>query len=130
MRPLPILAITILLATASTPLSGQEPIPVPKLEKPQSTLPISNACAPRPDVGKRLRDSYGEGVIWLGISNTGALIELFSSSSTGSWTLLATFPNLRSCIVGVGERSLSKLDSISLTLPSTPASFASPDRGE
>lgn len=62
----------------------------------------SQACGERHDILRQLRESYAEGPHGLGITNNGGVMELLVSPS-GSWTLLFSMPNGRSCLVATGD---------------------------
>jgi hypothetical protein len=60
------------------------------------------ACGKRTDVVKMLRDTFGETPIAHGLADTGAVAEIFTSS-TGTWTIVATAPDGTTCMVGSGQ---------------------------
>ncbi|MEO1108638.1 MAG: hypothetical protein AAFX90_12015 [Pseudomonadota bacterium] len=60
-------------------------------------------CGPRPDVIKRLLEGYGETRKGIGIAGQGAVMELFASDETGSWTITATLPDGTTCLVASGQ---------------------------
>lgn len=81
-----ILTLAILAATASVPALAQEQSP----------------CAERNDVLARLKDQYHERPTGVGITENGAVVELTTSDS-GTWTLLVSFPNGRACLMATGD---------------------------
>lgn len=60
------------------------------------------ACTARKDVVEHLRQKYKEVPAVMGIANGGQLVE-FLASPEGSWTLIVTYPNGTSCMVGAGK---------------------------
>ena len=60
-------------------------------------------CAPRPVVLDRLGEDYGETRQSIGLSGQGAVIEVFASPETGSWTIIVTRPDGITCLVAAGE---------------------------
>ncbi|MGR3714965.1 MAG: hypothetical protein ACU0A6_17800 [Shimia sp.] len=60
-------------------------------------------CAARTDVIARLADRYGETRQALGLAQQGAVIEIFASDTTGTWTITVTAPNGTSCLVASGQ---------------------------
>lgn len=63
----------------------------------------SRNCAPRADVIKRLSEGYGETRKGIGIAGQGAVMELFASDETGSWTITVTLPDGTTCLVASGQ---------------------------
>ena len=60
-------------------------------------------CAPRDVVVARLSDGYGESRQSLGLGAEGALIEVFASQDTGTWTITVTNPGGLTCLVASGQ---------------------------
>lgn len=61
------------------------------------------ACAPRGDIVEKLKEKYGEDQRGMGLGGKEAVIELWSSEETGSWTIMMTRPNGVTCILGAGD---------------------------
>jgi len=59
-------------------------------------------CAQRNDVLAQLKDQYDEKPVGVGMTENGAVIELTTSES-GTWSLVLSFPNGRSCLMATGE---------------------------
>jgi hypothetical protein len=59
-------------------------------------------CAERSEIARELKSRYTEQAVAFGITADGQVMELFSSPR-GSWTMLVTFPDGRSCLVSHGE---------------------------
>ena len=72
-----------------------------------ATLPISagaeELCASRDDVLRSLTEKYGESRQGVGLAHNRALMELFASSETGSWTITVTTPDGKTCLVATGQ---------------------------
>ncbi|MEX0305826.1 MAG: hypothetical protein AB3N12_00435 [Ruegeria sp.] len=60
-------------------------------------------CAPRDNVIKRLVENYGETRRGIGIARQGAIMELYASDNTGSWTITVTLPDGITCLVASGQ---------------------------
>ena len=64
-------------------------------------------CAPRAAIVEKLKAEFGEEPEGLGVTDSGGLFEILSSTS-GTWTVLATGPNGVSCLVLSGDGWMSK----------------------
>lgn len=60
-------------------------------------------CAPRPDVLQRLAETYGETRRGIGMARQGAVMEVFASDETGTWTITVTLPDGMTCLIAAGE---------------------------
>ncbi|MGB3243685.1 MAG: hypothetical protein WBB25_04085 [Sulfitobacter sp.] len=60
-------------------------------------------CGPRETVVTRLADGYGETRQSMGLGANNAVIEVFASGETGSWTITVTQANGLTCLVASGE---------------------------
>lgn len=60
-------------------------------------------CAPRDAVVDRLADGYGESRQSMGLGANNAVIEVFASDETGTWTITVTTPNGLTCLVASGQ---------------------------
>lgn len=60
-------------------------------------------CAPRADVLQRLSEAYGETRRGIDIARQGAVMELFASDQSGSWTITVTLPDGMTCLVTSGR---------------------------
>jgi hypothetical protein len=60
-------------------------------------------CAPRTVVLERLATGYGETRQGIGLGAEGAVIEVFASLDSGSWTITVTMPNGMTCLVASGQ---------------------------
>ena len=60
-------------------------------------------CAARDTVVERLAEKYGESRQALGLGTQGAVVEIFASESSGSWTITVTLPNGSTCLMATGQ---------------------------
>jgi hypothetical protein len=76
-------------------------------------------CASRDTVTARLAEGYGETRQAIGIARNNAVLEVFASLETGTWTITVTMPNGPTCVVAAGEayQALSE----ALPTPGNPA---------
>ncbi len=60
-------------------------------------------CAPRDVVVDRLAEKYGETRQSMGLGANNAVVEVFASDSSGSWTIIVTSASGVSCLVASGQ---------------------------
>ncbi len=60
-------------------------------------------CAPRAVVLERLAERFDETRQAIGLGTQGAVVEVFASDASGSWTITVTFPNGATCLVASGH---------------------------
>lgn len=60
-------------------------------------------CGPRDAVAARLAEGYGETRQSIGLGANNAVIEVWASDETGSWTITVTQPNGLACLVASGQ---------------------------
>lgn len=60
-------------------------------------------CGSRDAVVTRLADGYGETRQSMGLGTNNAVIEVFASDETGSWTITVTQANGLTCLVASGQ---------------------------
>jgi hypothetical protein len=60
-------------------------------------------CASHDSVTARLAEGYGETRQAIGIGQNSAVIEIFASLETRTWTITVTMPNGPTCVVAAGE---------------------------
>lgn len=65
--------------------------------------PAQTSCAPRENVVKRLAEGYGESRQAMGLGGNNAVMEVFASEETGSWTITVTLPNGMTCLLASGQ---------------------------
>ncbi len=59
-------------------------------------------CAPHDAVVARLAERYGETRQSIGVTQNNAVMEVFASAETGTWTITVTMPNGPTCLVAAG----------------------------
>lgn len=60
-------------------------------------------CADRDRIIEKLQDNYGETRQSLGLGANNALVEVFASDETGTWTITVTMPGGQTCLVASGQ---------------------------
>jgi hypothetical protein len=60
-------------------------------------------CAQREAVIGRLADGYGETRQSVGLGSSNAVVEIYASPETGSWTITVTMPGGLTCLVASGQ---------------------------
>ena len=68
-------------------------------------------CAPRDSVVDRLATKYGESRQSMGLGANNAVVEVFASSETGTWTITVTSVHGMTCLVASGQ-SFEALDEV------------------
>jgi hypothetical protein len=63
----------------------------------------SRNCGPREAIVTRLAEGYGETRQSMGIGVNNAVVEVFASAETGSWTITVTAPGGLTCLVASGQ---------------------------
>ena len=61
------------------------------------------SCAPRELVVDRLADKFGETRQSIGLGANNAVVEVFASETSGSWTITVTSANGVTCLVASGQ---------------------------
>lgn len=69
----------------------------------QASAQAQPNCGPRDAVIKKLAEGYGETRQSVGIGSNNAMVEVFASDETGSWTILVTQPTGLTCLVASGQ---------------------------
>ncbi len=70
---------------------------------PAAQAQDTSHCAPRERVIDRLASSYGETRRAMGLGANNAVIEVFASTDSGSWTITVTLPSGMTCLVASGH---------------------------
>jgi hypothetical protein len=60
-------------------------------------------CGPRDAIVSSLAEKYNETRQSIGIAANNAVMELFASEESGSWTITVTLPNGMTCLVASGQ---------------------------
>ncbi len=63
----------------------------------------NRACSTRDDLLNRLSHAYAEMPVALGVASNGGVLEVLSSGSGSSWTIIITMPDGQSCLFASGE---------------------------
>jgi hypothetical protein len=61
-------------------------------------------CAERAEVVRRLAERFGETLRSVGLHRDDAVVEIYSSEATGTWTILMTRPDGVTCLLAAGQR--------------------------
>ena len=61
------------------------------------------ACIDRDAVIEQLDRKYQEAPVAVGITNSGDLVEVLTTSDGSTWTIIVTTPQGMSCLVAAGE---------------------------
>ncbi len=59
-------------------------------------------CGDRAVMVEQLKRIYGESRHGAGLSGGGAFFEIWANCSTGTWTILKTYPRGRACVMASG----------------------------
>lgn len=73
-------------------------------------------CAARDNIIERLSNSYGETRQSVGLGANNALVEVFASDKTGTWTITVTMPDGTTCLLASGDAFEALVDD-KLVLP-------------
>ncbi len=63
----------------------------------------SQPCAERTQVVERLAEKYGETLQSVGMHSNNGVLEVYASKKTGSWTILVTSPDGKTCLIAAGQ---------------------------
>jgi hypothetical protein len=63
----------------------------------------ASACAAHADVVRKLADRFGETRTSIGLHKDDAVVEVFSSAATGTWTIVVTGADGLSCLLAAGR---------------------------
>ena len=69
----------------------------------QQTQAQSRNCAEHAVVVERLAERFGESRQSIGLAADNAVVEVFASLDTGSWTITVTQPGGLTCLVAAGQ---------------------------
>ncbi|MEM8774498.1 MAG: hypothetical protein AAGF53_05655 [Pseudomonadota bacterium] len=70
---------------------------------PAAAQDQSQQCYPRAALVEKLQGTYGEALTGGGLQSPNRLIEVWSSKTTGSFTVIITQANGMSCVVATGK---------------------------
>jgi hypothetical protein len=105
----------LLLALAPVALAGAAPPAAAQTAGPA-------LCHDHQELVQALAERYREVPVSIGLQTDGHLIEVFASGETGTWTILATNPNGRACILSAGKH----FEQIPLRRPGADANWVVP----
>jgi hypothetical protein len=74
----------------------------------------SQTCAPRHVVIERLATTYGETRRSMGLAANNAVIEVYASDDSGSWTITVTLASGLTCLIASGQAYEAMTDAIQL----------------
>lgn len=60
-------------------------------------------CAEREVIVDVLFDKYNEVPVTMGLADSGHFVETFASAKTGTWTVVATYPDGVACLILSGQ---------------------------
>lgn len=69
---------------------------------PSDPALAQQACGERDNFKNKLEESYAEHPVAMGLTDKGAVLEVYASK-TGSWTFLVTMPGGLTCVVASGQ---------------------------
>ncbi len=73
------------------------------VESTQWAVAQSTPCTDRTAAIRHLEGKFSEAPVAVGLTNTGAVLEVLTSDEGRSWTMLVTMPDGNSCLVAAGE---------------------------
>jgi len=68
-----------------------------------SIAQAQSVCGKRESMISSLKQKFGESERGMGLSGAEAVIEIWSSDETGTWTIVMTRPNGITCVMAAGE---------------------------
>lgn len=85
------LAVSLALTTAATLTATPAPARIAEV-----------ICDQRDELRERLQMQYGAQMMGQGVRDPDTVIEIWSTPSTGAWTLVQSYANGRACILAMG----------------------------
>ncbi len=73
------------------------------VESTQWAVAQSMPCTERKVAIRHLEGKFSEAPVAIGLTNTGAVLEVLTSDEGRSWTILVTMPDGNTCLVAAGE---------------------------
>jgi len=61
-------------------------------------------CHDATEIAKQLSKKYEEAPVAFGLQSNGNLLQIYTSASKHTWTVVSTTPSGKSCIVAAGKR--------------------------
>lgn len=93
------LAATLVLGTAAAAMMA----PAAGAQGTMQGVTQDLACGSREEMTERLKQTFGEAQTGLGLVSAAQVLEVWSSEETGTWTILMTDTDGKSCLVAAGE---------------------------
>lgn len=85
-----LIACVFLSSCATAPVMAQEG-------------PSGSICPPREAVVKKLSEKFGETLKGQGMTKNGSITEFFVNEDNGSFTIIITQPDMKSCLLNAGS---------------------------
>jgi len=73
------------------------------IESAQWAAAETLTCTERKAAIRHLGSKFSEAPVAMGMTNTGAVLEVLTSDAGGSWTILITMPDGTACLIAAGE---------------------------
>jgi hypothetical protein len=70
---------------------------------PSARAETRQTCADRDKVVQGLEERFGETLRSLGLHRDDGVVEVYSSETTGTWTILVTRPDGKTCLLAAGQ---------------------------
>jgi hypothetical protein len=70
----------------------------------QSGQPMHIPCHDATEIARQLSQKYEEAPIAFGLQSNGNLLQIYTSETKHTWTVVSTTPSGKSCIVAAGKR--------------------------
>lgn len=82
---------------------GGPPSPAAAPAAAASDNPTSPICGTRAELVGKLKNHYSERPVASGLATNGGILEVLTSPTGNSWTIVLTMPNGTSCLIATGE---------------------------
>jgi hypothetical protein len=70
----------------------------------QSAQGLRMPCHDATEIAKQLSSKYEEAPVAFGLQSNGNLLQIYTSQTKHTWTVVSTTPTGKSCIVAAGKR--------------------------
>lgn len=70
----------------------------------QSAQGLRMPCHDATEIAKQLSSKYEEAPVAFGLQSNGNLLQIYTSETKHTWTVVSTTPTGKSCIVAAGKR--------------------------
>jgi hypothetical protein len=99
MRRLYALVAALLLGFPA--VAAEKTATTPRGQKPERQ--VQQECQKRAELLKGLSHSYNERPVAMGIATNGGVLEVLTSGTGQSWTIIVTMPDGMACMVAAGQ---------------------------